>query len=243
MNPTMTDAPAPTTYLWPPAPLPSLPVAGRSERLPLRRIFCVGRNYHGHAAEMGVTVDKQTMRPFYFFKDAGSVVESGATIPFPPATTNLHHEIELVVALGAAGFRVDPAAATRMIFGYAVGLDLTRRDLQLTAREAGKPWDFGKNFEHGAVCSAILPNPAVITQGTIRLAVNGTTRQQADVASLIWSIPELIADLSQFYHLQPGDLIFTGTPEGVGALAPGDHLHGEIEGVGELTLGLLAAED
>lgn len=202
----------------------------------MRRIFCVGRNYLGHAAEMGAPVDKQTMRPFYFFKDAGSIVESGARIPYPTGTANLHYEMELVVAIGRAGFRVSEAEASRMIFGYAAGLDLTRRDLQSQAREAGKPWDLAKNFENAAVCSEIVPRESVMTQGAISLQVNGVTRQQADISMLIWSLPELISDLSCFYHLQAGDLIYTGTPEGVGALASGDRLEGHVEGVGVVSL-------
>jgi fumarylpyruvate hydrolase len=204
--------------------------------MPLRRIFCVGRNYHGHAAEMGAPVDKQTMRPFYFFKDPGSIVESGASIAYPPGTDNLHYEMELVLAIGKPGFRVTMSDAQRMVLGYAAGLDLTRRDLQLRAREAGKPWDLAKNFENAAVCSEIVPNETIIGTGAISLEVNGIARQQADLSMLIWSIPELIADLSSFYHLQPGDLIYTGTPEGVGALVPGDKVRGRVEGVGEVSL-------
>lgn len=225
-------------YLWEPAPTPTLAVKGSDKLMPVRRVFCVGRNYLGHAIEMGAPVDKATMQPFYFFKDAGSIVPSGSRIAFPPGTTNLHYEMELVLAIGKPGFRVSETEARRMILGYAAGLDLTRRDLQSKARDAGKPWDFAKNFENAAVCSELVPNEAVITQGAITLEVNGKIRQESDVSMLIWSIPELISDLSQFYHLQPGDLIFTGTPEGVGALAPGDELRGAVEGVGQVSLAL-----
>lgn len=223
-------------YLWNPSPTPSLPVIGSDRRMPIRRIFCVGRNYLGHAAEMGAPVDKRTMRPFYFFKDAGSIVASGSRIPYPPGTANLHYEMELVLAIGRPGFRVSETEASAMLYGYAAGLDLTRRDLQLQAREAGKPWDLAKNFENAAVCSEIVPSETVMTKGAITLEVNGTTRQQSDISMLIWSIPELISDLSSFYHLQAGDLIYTGTPEGVGALAPGDRLRGYVEGVGDVAL-------
>lgn len=227
-----------TRYLFtPPAPA-SLPVRGSDARFPVGRIFCVGRNYHAHAIEMGAPVDKATMQPFYFIKDAASLLESGATLPYPPGTCDLQHEMELVVAIGAAGFRVSEAEAEHLVWGYACGLDMTRRDLQLVAREAGRPWDLAKNFEHAAVLSEIVPKagPDVLQAGAITLQVNGLTRQSGNLAQLIWSIPELIADLSRFYHLQPGDLIFTGTPEGVSAVVPGDRLSGSIEGVGELTL-------
>lgn len=233
-----------TRYLFaPPAPA-SLPIQGSDARFPVGRIFCVGRNYHAHAVEMGAPVDKASMQPFYFIKDAGSLVESGATLPYPPGTRNYQHEMELVVAIGASGFRVAEADAAGLVWGYACGLDMTRRDLQLVAREAGKPWDLAKNFEGAAVLSGIVPKAGagVLQSGAITLQVNGLTRQSGDLAQLIWSIPELIADLSRFYHLQPGDLIFTGTPEGVSAVAPGDRLSGRIEGVGEISLTIGEAE-
>lgn len=225
-------------YLWSPAPTPSLPVRGCDARFPVRRIFCVGRNYHAHAIEMGNPIDKATMRPFYFMKDAGSLVESGATVPYPPGTQDYQYEMELVVAIGAAGFRVAEAEADRLIHGYAAGLDMTRRDLQKAGRDQGRPWDLGKNFEQGAICGEIVPAAGlgVPDRGVIALQVNGQTRQSADLTLLIWNLRELIADLSQFYHLQAGDLIYTGTPEGVGAVKPGDRLQGHIEGVGDITL-------
>ncbi len=232
--------------LWAPAPTPSLPVVGSEQRFPVGRIFCVGRNYHAHAVEMGRPVDKATAKPFYFLKDAAALVHSGATVAYPPGTANYHFEMELVVAIGAAGFRVAEADAARLVYGYAAGLDMTRRDLQLVARDQGRPWDLGKNFEQSAVCGAIVPLGnlglqgggvhGVLASGRIALQVNGAPKQTADLNQLIWNIPELLADLSQYYHLQPGDLIYTGTPEGVGAVLPGDAITGQIEHVGEVAL-------
>lgn len=225
-------------YLWNPPPLPSLPVRGLAARYPVNRIFCVGRNYHAHAIEMGRPVDKTSARPFYFTKSSSTLVESGATVPYPPGTGNYHYEMELVVAIGAHGFRLAEADATRVIYGYAAGLDMTRRDLQLVARDQGRPWDLGKDFEMSAVCSEIVPigTLGVLNGGAISLQVNGETKQSADLGQLIWSIPELLADLSQFYHLEPGDLIYTGTPEGVGAVKPGDSIGGHIDRVGDVGL-------
>lgn len=227
-----------TKYLWNPPPVYSLPVQGSDARYPIKRIFCVGRNYHAHAVEMGRPVDKASAKPFYFTKSPSTLVESGATVPYPAGTANYHYEMELVVAIGAPGFRVAEADARRLIYGYAAGLDMTRRDLQLVAREQGRPWDLGKDFEQSAVCSEIVPigNLGVLSGGAINLQVNGATGQSADLSQLIWSIPELIADLSQFYHLEPGDLIFTGTPEGVGAVKPGDKISGHVEKVGDIAL-------
>jgi fumarylpyruvate hydrolase len=192
---------------------------------------------------MGRPVDKSVERPFYFTKSPSTLVESGATVPYPPETQNYHHEMELVVAIGKPGFRVQPSDAAALIHGYACGLDMTRRDLQLVARDKGRPWDLGKDVEQSSVVAEIVPMAGqVISQGALALTVNGEPRQKSDIDKLIWSIPELIADLSLFYHLQPGDLIFTGTPEGVGALQPGDRVDGRIEGVGEIVLHVGAAE-
>jgi fumarylpyruvate hydrolase len=226
------------SYLFPPSAVHSLPVRGTDARFPVSRIFCVGRNYAAHALEMGLPVDKATMRPFYFLKDAANLVESGATVPYPAGTSNYHHEMELVVAIGAEGFRVAETDAERMIYGYAAGLDMTRRDLQLVAREQGRPWDLAKNFEHSAICSEIVPAAGlgVLDKGVISLQLNGESRQQSDLSKLIWNLREIIADLSQFYRLAPGDLIYTGTPEGVGPVQPGDTLTGHIEGVGDIVL-------
>jgi fumarylpyruvate hydrolase len=223
--------------LWaPPAPI-SLPVKGLTERAPVNRIFCIGRNYLAHAAEMGHKVEKSGDRPFYFTKSPQALIESGATIPYPPGTANCHHEMELVVVIGRAGFRVAPERAHDLVFGYACGLDMTRRDLQLAAREKGRPWDLGKDFENAAVASEIVAMPGTLLErGAIKLAVNGAVRQKSDLDKLIWSVRDIIVDLSLFYHLAPGDLIFTGTPEGVGPVKPGDQLEGKIEGVGTITL-------
>lgn len=229
-------------YLWNPAPVYSLPVHGKRERLPVNRLLFVGRNYHAHAVEMGNTVDKAVERPFYFTKSPSTLVESGATVAYPPETNNYHHELELVVALGAPGFRVAEADAHKLIYGYACGLDMTRRDLQLSAREKGRPWDLGKDVEGSSVVSAIVPAEGrVMHQGEIVLTVNGQPRQKADLSQLIWDIREIIADLSKFYHLQPGDLLFTGTPEGVGPVIAGDRIDGRIAGVGEIVLHIGAA--
>ena len=226
-----------TTYLWTPPAVPSVAVRGRVERAPVNRLFFVGRNYHAHAAEMGRPVDKSVESPFYFTKSPSTLVESGATVPYPPRTANYHYEMELVVVIGKPGFRVAESQAHELIHGYACGLDMTRRDLQLAARDKGRPWDTGKDIEYGSVLSEIVPMPGVVIErGAIELRVNGQVRQHSDVGKLIWSIPELIADLSGLYHLQPGDLIYTGTPEGVGAVQPGDHIEGSVAGVGEVSL-------
>ncbi|ACB35925.1 fumarylacetoacetate (FAA) hydrolase [Leptothrix cholodnii SP-6] len=231
------------TYLWNPPPVYSLPVRGKTERLAVNRLFFVGRNYHAHAVEMGKPVDKSVERPFYFTKAPSTLVESGATVAYPPETKNYHFEMELVVAIGAAGFRVKAEDAHTVIYGYAVGLDMTRRDLQLVARDKGRPWTLGKDIEQGSVCSEIVPMAGtVIGEGEIALAVNGVTKQHSDVNKLIWDIREIIADLSLFYHLQPGDLIYTGTPEGVGAVVAGDHITGHVAGVAEVALTIGAAE-
>ena len=233
-----------TDYTFAPAPVFSLPVLGQDARFPVKRIFCVGRNYHAHAVEMGRPVDKSSMKPFYFLKDASALVESGATVPYPAGTANYHFEMELVVAIGAQGFRVKESDAASLVYGYAAGLDMTRRDLQLVARDQGRPWDLGKNFEKSAICSPLVPQGklGVLQSGAIALQVNGTPKQTADLSQLIWSIPELLADLSQYYHLQPGDLIYTGTPEGVGAVVSGDLVTGQIEQVGAVQLTIGAAE-
>ena len=226
-----------TQYLFPPPAIQSLPIRGKTERFPINRIFCVGRNYHAHAVEMGKPVDKSAERPFYFTKSPQTLVHSGATVAYPPGTSNYHFEMELVLAIGQPGFRVSADQAHEVIYGYAAGLDMTRRDLQLIARDKGRPWDLGKDIEQGSVCSEIVPmEGVVIGRGAIALEVNGEMKQSSDVDKLIWNIHEIIADLSQFYHLQPGDLVYTGTPEGVGPVVSGDVITGRVEGVAEVAL-------
>ncbi len=226
-----------TPYLFAPPAVQSLPIRGRPERFPINRLFFVGRNYHAHAVEMGKPVDKSVERPFYFTKSPQTLVHSGATVPYPPETSNYHFEMELVVAIGRAGFRVPAEQAQHVVYGYAAGLDMTRRDLQLVARDKGRPWDLGKDIEQGSVCSEIVPMAEqIVDRGAIALEVNGQTRQSSDASQLIWNVREIIADLSLFYHLQAGDLIYTGTPEGVGAVVSGDHITGRIEGVAGVAL-------
>jgi len=230
-------------YLWTPPAVQSLPVRGKTERLPINRLFFVGRNYHAHAVEMGRPVDKTVERPFYFTKAPQTLTESGATVAYPPETQNYHFEMEMVVAIGKPGFRVKAEDAHDIIFGYGAGMDMTRRDLQLVARDKGRPWDLGKDVEQSSVCSEIVPMPGVvIDQGEIALEVNGVTKQKSNVDKLIWNVREIIADLSLFYHLQPGDLIYTGTPEGVGAVLAGDKISGRVEGVAGVSLTVGPAE-
>jgi fumarylpyruvate hydrolase len=213
---------------------PTIEVAGRSERFPVHRIYCVGRNYAAHVREMGG--DPQREPPLFFTKPADAIVANGAAVPYPPRTANLHHEIELVVAIGRGGGAIAVDDALDHVFGYAIGNDLTRRDLQSAAREGGKPWDVAKGFDRSAPVSAIHPVSEVghLRRGAIWLKVNGESRQQADLAEMIWSVSEIIAELSTYYTLVPGDLIFTGTPAGVGAVRRGDQLEGGIDGLGIL---------
>ncbi len=221
---------------------PTVPLHGEPAAFPVRRVFCVGRNYAAHAAEMGFEVDREA--PFYFTKSALAVLPTGRTLPYPPGTSNLHHEMEFVVAIGAPAFRVSADRAMDAVLGYACGLDMTRRDLQIAAREKGRPWDLGKDFEGSAVLGPITRKDAFGPIGAqrVRLTVDGTVRQDAPLTDLIWSVPEVIADLSRFYHLEPGDLIFTGTPAGVGAVESGAVLNGTIDGLQpvDLTLGAAA---
>ncbi|SMO70726.1 fumarylacetoacetate hydrolase family protein [Paracoccus laeviglucosivorans] len=228
-------------FVFSPPPSASLSVLDRTERFAVNRIFCVGRNYAAHAAEMGNEVDREA--PFYFLKSPHAVLESGAVLPYPPGTDDLHHEIEMVVAIGAEGFRVAKDQAQSLVWGYGSGLDMTRRDLQAKAKSKGRPWDLAKNFEGAAVLSPIVQrNDALASDLPIRLSVNGQVRQDATLAELIWSVEDLISDLSHFYHLQPGDLIMTGTPAGVGAVVAGDVLEGGVEGLPQVRLTLGAAE-
>jgi fumarylpyruvate hydrolase len=224
-------------FIWAPPAVPSVPLHACAQRLPVQRLFFVGRNYHAHAVEMGRPVDKASERPFYFTKSPGTLVDSGATVAYPAATSAYHYEMELVLVIGKPGFEVAAADAHELIFGYACGLDMTRRDLQLAARDQGRPWDLGKDIEQGSVISPVVPMPGhVVEAGELALTVNGEVRQRSDVSRLIWGVRELIEDLSRFYHLLPGDLIYTGTPEGVGPVVRGDRLAGFVAGVGEISL-------
>ena len=213
----------------PPEPR-TVPVAGGTDEFPIRRVFCVGRNYRDHAREMGA-IDQAEGRepPFFFYKPTDAVVTGRGplVIDYPPQTANLHHEVELVVALKSGGAQLTVDAARAAIFGYGVGLDLTRRDMQARAKEKGHPWDMSKGFDQSAVCSPLLPLAEVLTAGRVALWVNGQLRQDGDLSSMIWGIDEVIANLSALVCLAPGDLIYTGTPAGVGPLARGDHLVAE----------------
>ena len=223
-------------YIIAPQPRPALPVQGSPKFFPVHRIYCVGRNYAEHAKEMGHDPIRET--PFFFQKNADSLVLDGGTFPYPSKSQDVHHEIELVVALGSGGSDIAVTDALQHVFGYAVGLDMTRRDLQGEAKKAGRPWEVGKAFEAAAPCSAIvraseIGHPA---KGEITLDVNGTTRQRGDLGQMIWSVPEIIAHLSGLFELKAGDLIYTGTPAGVGPVQRGDALKGSIAGVGTLTV-------
>jgi fumarylpyruvate hydrolase len=233
---------AATRYLFPPPPLPAVPVEGASGLYPVSRIFCVGRNYAEHAREMGFEVDREA--PFYFTKAANALVLTGATVPYPPGTSNYHYEMELVVAIGAPAFFVPAERAMEAVFGYACGLDMTRRDLQFGAREKGRPWDFGKAFEQSAIIAPLRRAAEVGAIGPQRLtlSVNGQRRQDTLLSNMVWSVAELIAYLSRYYHLGPGDLIYTGTPAGVGAIIAGDEISGAIDGLPPIALTIAPAE-
>ena len=227
------------SYLFtPPAPI-SVPIRGLSERFPVRRIYCVGRNYEEHAKEMGFTGREP---PFFFLKpaDALVVVEDGQTgaLPYPSLTQNYHHEIELVVAIGQGGRNIPAAQALEHVYGYAVGLDMTRRDLQNEMKKQGRPWCIGKAFDHSAPIGAITPAAQAgdIMNAEISLQVNGADRQRSHISKLIWNIAETIEHLSTAWELQPGDLIYSGTPEGVAAVVPSDTLVGQVTGIGSLTM-------
>ncbi|UWP88737.1 fumarylacetoacetate hydrolase family protein [Aliiroseovarius crassostreae] len=223
------------SWVFAPSPRPALPVVGTEEQFPVRRIFCVGRNYAAHAREMGH--DPKREPPFFFSKPADALVGDGVDIPYPPATKNLHFEAELVVAIGQGGANIPSGTALEHVFGYAIGNDLTRRDLQAVAKEMGRPWDMAKGFDLSAPIGPVHPikggqHPI---SGRIALSVNGETRQEADLSDMIWSVPDVISFLSEMVRLQPGDLIMTGTPAGVGQLVPGDVCRVEIAGLGQLT--------
>ncbi len=223
----------------PPAPL--LEIIGSEARFPVNRIFCVGRNYEAHAQEMGDVADRE--EPIYFTKSSAAVCHSGATIPYPLGTANCHYEVELVVAIGKPAFRIAEANAFSVVTAYGLGIDLTRRDLQNAAKDRGRPWDTGKDFENSAVLGRLTSATGfTVADQRIALTQNGELKQQAVLSDMIWSVPELIADLSRLYHLVPGDLIYTGTPAGVGPIAPDDTLIGTIDGLDDLVVTIGAAE-
>ena len=212
-----------TAWLIPPPPVPSLPVVGRAERLPVRRILCVGQNYAAHAREMGA----ERAEPFFFSKPADALVVDGADPLYPPATSDLHHEVELVCAVGADG-----------VLGWAVGCDLTRRDLQAAAKKAGRPWDAAKGFDMSAPCGALTLGPAPDPEAAITLSVDGETRQSGRLSDMVWSPEEILTKARELWDVRPGDLIFTGTPEGVGPLLPGQRVEARIDGLTPLTFTL-----
>jgi fumarylpyruvate hydrolase len=226
-------------FVIPPVPQPSVEVNGTDDRFPVHRIYCVGRNYAKHAREMGMDPDREP--PFFFSKPADALVANGTPVPYPSRTSNLHHEIELVVAIGSGGCDIPLASASAHVFGYAVGLDLTRRDLQFAARDQGRPWDVAKGFDCSAPVGAIRPASDMghIERAAIWLEVNGEARQRANLSEMIWSVPEIVAELSTYFELRPGDLIFTGTPEGVGAVRRGDSLVGGIDGLETLRITII----
>ncbi|MBV1700851.1 MAG: fumarylacetoacetate hydrolase family protein [Hyphomicrobiales bacterium] len=229
-----------TEFVFTPPTQPSLAIAGDTQRFPVRRVICVGRNYEAHAREMGKDPTREA--PFFFFKPADAVVDASpeleTTIPYPPLTQNFHHEIELVVAIGKGGANIPESQSLEHVWGYGVGIDLTRRDLQFVARDAGRPWDWGKGFDQAAPIAALHPVRAQghLDSGRIWLAVNGRVKQDQDVKDLIWSVPEIIAIASQAMKLMPGDIIMTGTPAGVGPMVRGDVVTGGVAGLGEIKI-------
>jgi fumarylpyruvate hydrolase len=228
------------TYVVPAPPQPSVPVLGSQARFPVHRIYCVGRNYAAHAREFG---HDEKAPPFFFAKHPDTVVEDGASVPYPSLTQNFHHEVELVVAIGRGGANIPAESALDHVYGYAIGLDMTRRDVQQAAAKAGRPWEAGKSFDYSAPIGPIHPasQTGTFEKGEIQLAVNGQVRQKSDLSNMIWGVPEIIHHLSLEVELQPGDLIYTGTPEGVSAVVPGDELIGSIAGLGELRIRIAAA--
>ena len=232
----MKDELSKTNYVIDIVPVLSLPVAGSDRRFPVGRIYCVGRNYADHAREMGHDPNREA--PFFFMKPANSIVQNNSTLSFPVATKEVHHEIELVVAIGKGGKNIPVEKALEHVWGYGVGLDMTRRDLQGEAKKMGRPWEMGKGFDESAPCTAIrraseIGHPA---KGAIWVKLNGQVKQQGDLSQQIWNVQEQIAYLSSLITLQPGDLIFTGTPAGVGPVSPGDKLEGHVDGVGDLVI-------
>jgi fumarylpyruvate hydrolase len=223
-------------YVISPPPVPSLRVVGTDDEFPVRRIYCIGRNYAEHAIEMGHDPTKEP--PFFFQKNPDNLLAEGQDFPYPPKTEDVHFEIELVVALKSGGTNIPVEKAMDHVFGYAVGLDMTRRDLQGEAKKLGRPWEIGKAFEHSAPCGPIVPAEKIgsLTKGAVTLEVNGQLKQKGDLNQMIWKIPEMISYLSDYFRLAPGDLIMSGTPAGVGAVKRGDSLLGKVEGVGELKM-------
>ena len=222
-------------YVIPPPAPPSLPVAGSSKLFPVRRVWCVGRNYLEHIREMG---NDEREPPFFFAKPSDALVRDGGTIPYPSLTKDLHFEVELVVALRSGGRNIPVAKANDCIYGYGVGIDLTRRDLQIASRNIKQPWEIGKFFDNSAPCSALRPASEIghPSKGKITLKVNGNLKQEGDLAQMIWNVPETISKLSEMVELAAGDIIFTGTPSGVGPVAEGEKMECEVDGVGRLTI-------
>lgn len=231
-----------TDYLFDTPKVQSLPVKGETAEYPVHRIFCVGRNYAAHAAEMGVEVDREA--PFYFTKSPQAVLASGSTLPYPPGTENFHYEMELVLVIGKPVFRVSVEDAASAIYAYGCGLDMTRRDLQLAARAKQRPWDLGKDVEGSAVLTSLTKAEEMgeIGPQRIHLEVNGEVRQDALLSDLIHGVAEIVADLSKFYHLAPGDVIMTGTPAGVGPVVAGDVISGGVDGLEPISLTIGAPE-
>ena len=225
-----------TGFVITPPAIPAVAVAGSDQTFPVRRVFCVGRNYAAHAREMGSDPSREP--PFFFTKPADAVVPASGSVPYPSSTGELHHEVELVVALKGGGTDIAPEAALDLVWGYGVGLDLTRRDLQAVAKKDGRPWDMAKGFDASAPCSPLLPVSEVghPQEAAIWLEVNGQRKQEGNLNEMIWPIPDVIASLSRFVALAPGDLIFTGTPSGVDALHPGDRVRGGVDGVATFEL-------
>jgi len=223
-------------YAFAPPPVPAVPVAGSDALFPVRRIYCVGRNYAAHAREMGADPEREP--PFFFCKSADAIQAGGGAVAYPPMTNDYQHEVELVVAIGAGGADIAAARAAEHVFGYAVGLDMTRRDLQAALKAKGRPWEMGKSFDASAPVGAIhrVAQCGHPRSGAIRLAVDGAERQRGDLSEMIWSVEEIIAQLSRYVALAPGDLIFTGTPAGVGAVRRGQRLLAAIDGLGELAV-------
>jgi fumarylpyruvate hydrolase len=226
-------------YVIPIPPVPSLAIRGDDRRFPVHRIYCVGRNYAAHAVEMGHDPDREP--PFFFQKNPDNLLPDGGDFPYPDKTEDLHYELELVVALVSGGRDIPVQSALECVFGYGVGLDMTRRDLQGQAKKMGRPWDVGKAFDHSAPCSTIVPAHSIghPDSGAVWLKVNGEDRQNGDLDQMIWKVPEIIAVLSGLFTLSPGDLVYTGTPAGVGATVRGDTLHGGVAGVAELEISVV----